>query len=275
MTTNGTFTFFPAPVRNAGTYGSSNPRSITIGPDGALWFGNSNSLCRITTAGTITQYLTTSDVYAITIGPDGALWFTENSPNPIIGRMTTKGVLTEYPMPNPRSQPTLITTGPDGALWWIDDSDQVYGDGGDADVGLGRITTSGSFSESALPVTFYNFGGPFISAPDGGLWLPEGIANGNDSSISLDRFTTNLQLSQYSVETDGDELVDGGAINTITVGPDGALWFMLLVDCYNNCGSTVIGRITTGLTPNIGKRFPSLRLPSTSRQTPRPTTTAL
>jgi streptogramin lyase len=37
---------------------------------------------------------------SITVGPDGALWFTEQTGNKI-GRITTAGVITEYPIPTP------------------------------------------------------------------------------------------------------------------------------------------------------------------------------
>ena len=41
-----------------------------------------------------------SSPYDITAGPDGALWFTE--PGVKIGRITTAGVITEYPVPGVR-----------------------------------------------------------------------------------------------------------------------------------------------------------------------------
>ena len=50
----------------------------------------------------------------ITAGPDGALWFPEGGANPRIGRITTAGAVTEFPITN---SPGGITAGPDGALW--------------------------------------------------------------------------------------------------------------------------------------------------------------
>ena len=65
----------------------SGPTSITAGPDGALWFPESNedyfthTLGRITTDGVITEFdvpaLNINYSSAITTGPDGALWFTD------------------------------------------------------------------------------------------------------------------------------------------------------------------------------------------------------
>ncbi len=74
--------------------GISSPLGIAVGPDGALWFTNTddNSIGRITTGGINTNYtgIGIDDPTAITTGPDGALWFT-NAGNNSIGRITTKG----------------------------------------------------------------------------------------------------------------------------------------------------------------------------------------
>ena len=56
---------------------------------------------------------------SITTGPDGALWFTENGGNKI-GRITTAGVITETSIPTIFSAPVGITAGPDGALWFAE-----------------------------------------------------------------------------------------------------------------------------------------------------------
>src|SRR5687767_7975121 len=44
----------------------------------------------------------------ITVGPDGALWFTEENGHKI-GRITTDGAITEYPIPTVPSAPGEIT----------------------------------------------------------------------------------------------------------------------------------------------------------------------
>ena len=48
------------------------------------------------------------------MGQDGALWFTENSGNKI-ERITTAGVITEFPVPTSSSGPRGIVAEPDGA----------------------------------------------------------------------------------------------------------------------------------------------------------------
>jgi len=50
-------------------------------------------------------------LWAITMGPDGALWFTESNGNNI-GRIATDGSIFEPPIPTPNSEPTGITAGP-------------------------------------------------------------------------------------------------------------------------------------------------------------------
>ena len=64
-------------------------------------------------------------------GPDGALWFVATEVTVIgnttrsggadkIGRITTVGAITEYPIPTSKSIPNGIAAGPDGALWFTE-----------------------------------------------------------------------------------------------------------------------------------------------------------
>ncbi|HTA38941.1 MAG TPA: hypothetical protein VK760_07690, partial [Candidatus Acidoferrales bacterium] len=68
----------------------SNPNAITLGPDSNVWFAEqgSNQIGKITTAGTITQYVLQSGAspQGITAGPDGNIWFTECGTG-VIGRL--------------------------------------------------------------------------------------------------------------------------------------------------------------------------------------------
>ena len=65
-----------------------------------------------------------SEPQGITAGPDGNLWFTEFLGNKI-GRITTAGVITEFPIPMPFSGPHDITTGPDGNMWFTESSNKI------------------------------------------------------------------------------------------------------------------------------------------------------
>ncbi len=77
----------------------------------------------------------------ITTGPDGALWFTEQMSSKI-GRITTSGSITSYPVPSAGSQPWGITTGPDGALWFTESNGGNIGRGQPRRVRSPRVSCS-------------------------------------------------------------------------------------------------------------------------------------
>ena len=161
ITTAGVITEYPVPTAN------SQPIGITAGPDGALWFTESDgrAVGRITTADAITEYSvsTFGGPLWIALGPDGALWFTEANAYPQhIGRVTTDGLLTEYPVPTPCCDVIGITPGPDGALWF---AEQTAGN-------IGRITTAGVVTEYTAPT---GLSGPYgiTAGRDGAIWFTE------------------------------------------------------------------------------------------------------
>ena len=59
--------------------------------------------------------------WGIAAGSDGNLWFAEYNPRANnIGRVTTSGALTEFPIPTPRSEDIDIAAGADGNLWFTE-----------------------------------------------------------------------------------------------------------------------------------------------------------
>jgi len=115
----------------------------------------------------------------ITNGPDGALWFTEYEGNSI-GRITTSGAITTFPIPTEDSGPAGITTGPDGDLWFTEfNADQI-----------GRISTSGVVTEYAVP-TANSAPDGIAAGPDGALWFTE--LNGG----KIGRITTDGLIAEY------------------------------------------------------------------------------
>jgi virginiamycin B lyase len=116
-----TITEFAIPGAN------SNPVGITTGSDGNLWFteAGSSQLGRITTAGTITEFVLAAgrEPFGIVSGPDNNLWFAEAGGDRI-GRINPnagsdaaiQASLVEFVVPGVGSQPFGITAGPDGAL---------------------------------------------------------------------------------------------------------------------------------------------------------------
>ncbi|HTA37620.1 MAG TPA: hypothetical protein VK760_01020, partial [Candidatus Acidoferrales bacterium] len=78
-----------------------------------------------------------SHPYGIAAGPDGNIWFTESAGNKI-GKMTTVGAVTEYPVPTGASGLTNIVAGPDsGPMWFVESSASK----------VGKITGNGTISE--------------------------------------------------------------------------------------------------------------------------------
>ena len=210
---------------NNGTMDSRVSASVTAGTTYALrlagFGGESGSYSLDVSLGPpspITEFLLPTGALAgsITLGPDGALWFTETSRNRV-GRITTAGVITEFPVPTPNSAPRTIVTGPDGALWFTEaGADQI-----------GRITMAGVITEFGVGAGTLPLG--LTSGPDGALWFTEFNVN------RIGRMTTDGIVSSFPGSTSfaSAQPVD------IVRGPDGALWVA-------EFGAPRVGRITTG-----------------------------
>jgi streptogramin lyase len=186
-------------IPNAG----SNPKGITAGPDGNLWFIEGiGQVAKVTTSGVITEYAIPTPASSpndITAGPDGNLWFTEGGAK--VAKVTTSGVFTEYPLPC-ASGPSGITAGPDGNLWFTENSGNQ----------VAKMTTSGAFTEYPIP-TAKSDPQHIAAGPDGNLWFIENSAN------QLAKVTTSGIFTEYPIPT-AKSYPSG-----ITAGPDGNLWF--------------------------------------------------
>jgi virginiamycin B lyase len=256
ITTTGSITEYPIPTPAA------SPQEIVAGPDGALWFteygANPPKIGRITTAGVITNEYEVpgpgSSPDGITSGPDGALWFTEYGSNEI-GRITTAGSITEYPLPN-GIRPGDITTGPDGRLWFTESegqkvgainpatgSIQEYDRPGTDPSGIAASGASLWFTKhSAHKIENISTAGTAINEFPTGTG-PSGIAFGSDNALwftetlanKIGRMTTGGSLTEFVIPTPESEPGD------IVAGPDGALWFTEFA-----LGANKIGRIRPG-----------------------------
>ena len=168
----------------------------------------------------------------ITPGPDGALWFTERTSGQFedeVGRITTAGAITEFPLSGCDCVgPNGITAGSDGALW-LGYGFEVY-----------RMTTAGAVTGFEVPNGFDIYG--ITNGPDGALWFTD------DSSDYIGRITTAGDITTFPVPGH-DDAPDG--IYSITTGPDGALWFTE----YQG----YIGRITTA---GVVTEFPVQAVPT-------------
>ena len=206
-------------------------QGVTTGPDGALWFteSNLNQIGRITPSGVVTLFPLPANPWgpaacpnlcgpnSITMGPDNALWFTGDHE---IGRLATSGVTNIFPTGGSTAEGG-ITTGPDGALWFTETNS--FG-GANA---IGRITTSGTLTEYALPNSFPT---SITAGPDLALWFID------QKTKALGRITTTGSITKYSAPNLANGLGSGYGFG-LAVGPDGALWFGYAIN--------TIGRMTT------------------------------
>jgi len=203
---------FPVPTP------ASRPYQITAGPDGNLWFTESDAgaIGRITPDGVITEFRIrkASGPYGITVGPDGNIWFAERYAN-LIAKFdpVAEELLAEYTVPTANSQPWDIAPGPDGNLWFTEeDVDQI-----------GRITTDGDIEE--FPSGTCCFPTEITAGADGNLWFTEELGS------AVVRMTTSGDVTVFTAPT--AQLLYG-----IALGPDGNVWFTALA------GDRKVGKVT-------------------------------
>ncbi len=233
IASDGTITEYPTPSTN------SSPWGITAGPDGDVWTAEQgdNQVAKIDptqavpgTSDGITEYplpvgiSTTSGPSVIEAGPDGALWFGAQADTGYVGRITTTGQVTTYPVPD-GAVPIAIAFGPGNTLWYIAEQ------GGFGPTELGSLNLS-----QATPGTSDGFT-PTYSGLSTQL---KGIALGEDGNIwvsdagnnTIDKVTPQGAITPYPIPT------SGASPFGITSGADGALWF-------SEAGAGSIGEITT------------------------------
>jgi virginiamycin B lyase len=250
---------------------ASLPHRIAKGPDGNMWFTEQTGqrIGRISMTGAIVEFALRagSNPIGITAGPDNGMWFTQ-ALGRRIGRIDADGKITEFSAGlSAGSSPQQITAGPDGALWFTEDvqfPDGTYGGK------IGRITTSGSIAEFALPDRsgvlndiasdsnriWFTLGFPgnaigsmdvlthrvTVSALPEGSSFADGIALGPDGNMwfpmpqdhQIGRITPDGKIATFAMPDRGDAT---GSPSDIVLGPDGAMWF-------TSFNESRIGRIT-------------------------------
>jgi streptogramin lyase len=200
---------------------------ITAGPDGNVWFTDTNAsaIGTITPSGRFTEFVqdhTYPNVYfvqGIVTGADGNLWFGGllDANGPKIGRITPDGTVTPFPIPffdlasGDTQEETIhaLTAGPDGNVWYNED---VY----PGHQAVGQVTPDGQATALYLSSSGNDFGTDGITTgPDGNVWFITGGRN------ELGRITPDGQTTRFRTPSS----VDGFAPrSTLTVGPDGNLW---------------------------------------------------
>lgn len=204
---------------------------VTRGPDGNIWFTESNLsygpgfIGRLTPSGALTEFPLPSPFsrpYAIAAGGDGNVWFTEDAS--AIGRITPQGVITEFAIPTQQPLVDAIALGPDGNVWFTESrTDKVA-----------RIDPQGHITEFDLP----SGAGPegLVTGPDHNLWIVESGSN----NIATFNVSTHA-LTEFPIPTPNSEA------EYIAVGPDGNLYFTE-ADFFNyalNQSQGIIGRMST------------------------------
>jgi virginiamycin B lyase len=150
---------------------------------------------------------------------------TSSSPSPAcpaVPNTRPTGTITEYAIPTNPGFASAITAGPDCNLWFIDDD----GGSGSANPVVGKVTTSGSFTEYTIPPRsaegYTGVPAGITAGPDGNLWFTEhygltGAVHINWGAVA--KVTTSGSFTQYTIPIANSDPGD------ITAGPDGNLWF--------------------------------------------------
>jgi streptogramin lyase len=186
----------------------SEPRDITLGSDGNLWFiegrtvfdeetfEEHQNIGRITPSGDVTEFRVDCSfcLDEIEQGPDNILYFTTNNRFDGLGRITTTG---EVSFVNPNDSRYLLQN-------LTRDGNDLWGSSGST---LWRYTPgTGEFTEFTLPVD----AGEVDVAADGVVWH---TANGAIGSFDPGTGITTLTP------------VPGSNPRHIAVGADGKVWF--------------------------------------------------
>jgi virginiamycin B lyase len=197
-----------------------SPATITAGPDDAMWFTETSpfehgyyhgKIGRIDlskrpyeiTEFSLPYYGGKGEPSSIVSGSDGALWFTDSANNGI-GRITTDGEISLFPLPSPWFEPNGITPGPDSALWFAGYSNTGY-------PYVGRIDPV-SHAISSFKIGQTREATTMIVALGTDLWFTEN----QSAKIGCINSTTH-QTHEY-------DLPQGSSPWGISVGMHGVLW---------------------------------------------------
>lgn len=233
---------------------------LVAGPDGDMWYahdmqGSQCDVGKIDAAGHTREFLVSrGDCSAVnlTIGPDNNLWFNVWRPTGgAIGRITSSGKVTLFPVPHTASVPDEMWRDPGGNLWF----DIVKIANGKA-VGIDALATVDQSGKiTTIPIQSLGLGANgFTMGADGNVWCigpSQRVIEQITSAGSIHEFkvpTANAYLVSLNAMKDGNlwfalskgefgRLTPGGQVTEFTVispgaqiqamipGPDGNLWF--------------------------------------------------
>ena len=190
-------TEFPLPAWNTPAGG------LTVGPDNALWLTMNQSVLRITPAGGVSVFPTSSvgNNPHMILGPDGNLWFDAAQ---ALGRVTPAGAIAMFPTSD---VPNGLVVGPDGNIWF---TPTATGAGR-----LDRMTVSGVVSQrTVVGLTHAD-----LAYAQGAFWAvqPQGVGR----IVAADA----LDDSPGAPPAPEPLFVTSRPARTVSAGPDGSVWY--------------------------------------------------
>ncbi len=210
--------FFLAPVADAATQGQTTKfplgagtraLSLAAGADGRVWFVghdyalSSDVVGSVSPSGEVREIDLPERAFdsdaEIAVGVDDSLWFSDPYAN-AIGRVTSKGEISEFTLPSAAATPTALATGP-GGIWFTEEATDK----------IGRIAYNGAITEFPLPAGARPTG--IAVGPENALWVVE------KDRGKIARVTPAGNVIEYPLP-DPDSRP-----HAIVVGPDGNLWF--------------------------------------------------
>lgn len=129
-------------VPNPGLAGSP-PSSIVSGPDGNFWMAYGGApaplnILRVTPSGAVTPLNPPrNDAFTVALGPDQNIWYLGRA---VVGKVTTSGAFTEFPLPSGARGSGNLAFDRDGNAWFPTGSRTVT-----------KMTPSGSFTSFTTP----------------------------------------------------------------------------------------------------------------------------
>jgi hypothetical protein len=210
------------------------PTGLVAGPDNNLWVSeyaaadSGGAIAKVTTAGVATNYAVPSSAAAgpITLGSDNALWFpfegANGAPSVNMGRISTSGVVTAYPLPNTDTDIVSIASGSDGNLWYLADG---VDNSGDSALRAFSPTSESIVANLALPMATYGTPGSMVSNPSGGSLViatsgsPGGLLKVTPSLTPTASFAYQAPVSDTG--TFSSLAVGGGIIWGLYTSPSG------------------------------------------------------
>ena len=135
------------------------------------------------------------------------------------------GSVTTYTRPTPDSTLNDITVGSDGNIWYTATGPTI-------NRRIGKMTTTGSFTEYPNQPTGIKGIGRLTAGSDGNIWYAASLPSGSTLVPHIIKMSTSgVVLGQYPIPS-------GQFAQHLTLGPDGNVWFTMN-------GSYKIGKIDT------------------------------